>query len=249
MRLKLISCEIFYREMCAAIARSINRIDVEFLPKGLHDIGQEKMLNRLRSALEAMDESNYDAVLLGYGLGNNGVAGLTARSVPLVIPRAHDCITLFLGSKERYADYFQDHPGTYFLTTGWIERGLDLGEMTHLSVQHIHGLDQPYEQLAAKYGEDNAKYLYEQFGNMTKNYQRFTFVEMGLEPDARFEKRAKEEADRRGCVLEKIQGDMSLFQRLVDGDWKEDDFLVVPPGRRIAAKVDDGILCLEECES
>ncbi|MEW6236706.1 MAG: DUF1638 domain-containing protein [Candidatus Omnitrophota bacterium] len=249
MRLKLISCEIFYREMCSSIARSVNRIDVEFLPKGLHDIGQEKMLSRLRSALDAVDESNYDAVLLGYGLCNNGVAGLAARSVPLVIPRAHDCITLFLGSKERYANYFQNHPGTYFLTTGWIERGIDLGEMNQLSVQHIHSLDRTYEQLAAKYGEDNAKYLYEQFGNMTKNYQRFTFVEMGLEPDARFEQRAKEEADRRGCVLEKIQGDMSLFQRFVDGDWNENDFLVVPPGRRIAAKVDDGILCVEERES
>ena len=44
MQLKLIACEIFYREMCAAVARSPNQVDVEFLPKGLHDIGAEGLV-------------------------------------------------------------------------------------------------------------------------------------------------------------------------------------------------------------
>ena len=39
MRLKLISCEVLYREMCAAISRAPHEVDVEFLPKGLHDEG------------------------------------------------------------------------------------------------------------------------------------------------------------------------------------------------------------------
>ena len=123
MRLKLIACEILYRELCAAVARSINQVDVEFLPKGLHDIGQAGMSARLEEVLAAVDESQYDAVLFGYALCSNGLVGLTARSIPLVVPRAHDCITLFLGSKERYLDYFQKQPGVYFKTSGWIERG------------------------------------------------------------------------------------------------------------------------------
>ena len=112
MRLKLISCEIFYREMCAAVARSIHLIDITFLPKGLHDIGQEQMLPRLQEAVDAVDASRYNAILLGYGLCNLGIVGLTARSIPLVIPRAHDCITLFFGSRRRYQEYFDAHPGT-----------------------------------------------------------------------------------------------------------------------------------------
>ena len=107
MRLKLIACEILYRELCAAVARSVNQVDVEFLPKGLHDIGQAGMSARLTEVLAAVDESQYDAVLFGYALCSNGLVGLTARRIPLVVPRAHDCITLFLGSKERYLDYFQ----------------------------------------------------------------------------------------------------------------------------------------------
>ena len=125
MRLKLISCEIFYREMCAAVARSPHRIDIEFLPKGLHDIGSKKMLERLQEAVDHVE--NYDAVLLGYALCNNGLAGLTARSLPLVLPRAHDCITLFLGSKERYLEYFSDHPGVYPADTGFALLSAHLG--------------------------------------------------------------------------------------------------------------------------
>ena len=55
VRLKLISCEIFYREMCAAVARSPHQVDIEFLPKGLHDIGSAKMSARLQEAVDAVD--------------------------------------------------------------------------------------------------------------------------------------------------------------------------------------------------
>jgi len=78
MRLKLISCEIFYREFCAAISRSVNTVEVEFLTKGLHDVGAETMRERLQAAIDGVDSSRYEAVLLGYGLCNNGIAGLTA---------------------------------------------------------------------------------------------------------------------------------------------------------------------------
>ena len=70
------------------MARSINQVDVEFLPKGLHDIGQAGMSARLAEVLAAVDESQYEAVLLGYALCSNGLVGLTARNIPLVVPRA-----------------------------------------------------------------------------------------------------------------------------------------------------------------
>ena len=142
MRLKLIACEILYRELCWAVARSPNRVDLEFLPKGLHDIGQEGMSRRLQEVLAGVDPSQYDAVLFGYGLCSNGVVGLSAREVRLVIPRAHDCITLFFGSKDRYLEYFQGHPGTYFKTSGWIERGEDLEQLAPQSIQHRSGMAQ-----------------------------------------------------------------------------------------------------------
>lgn len=248
MRLKLISCEIFYREMCAVVAHSPNMVDVEFLPKGLHDIGSDKMLARLQAVLDAVDDAKYDAVVLGYGLCGMGLVGLTARSVPVVVPRAHDCITHFLGSKERYAEYFQNHPGVYFKTTGWIERGNDLGQLTQQTLRKS-GLGYTYAELVEKYGEDNAKFLYEELCDTTRNYQQFTFIEMGVEPDARFERTTREEAAKRGWRFEKIRGDMSLLERLVDAEWDDRDFLVVPPGWRIVPRYDESVIGAEPADS
>lgn len=245
MRLKLIGCEIFYRELCALVARSVNKVDLEFLPKGLHDLGAKPMLARVQECVDRVNGADYDAVLLGYALCGNGITGLQARSLPLVVPRAHDCITLFLGSKERYQAYFDSHSGVYFKTTGWIERGEKAGELTQLSHRKL-GFGYSYEELVEKYGEENAQFLMEQIGDQTRNYGQITFIEMGLEPDGSFQKRAREVADQRGWAYEEIKGDLGLMRRLVDGPWEEPEFLVVPPGRRIAVRYDSSIIGLEE---
>ena len=248
MRLKLLSCEIFYREFCAAMSRSPNTVDVEFLTKGLHDIGSEGMLERLQSAIDRV-EPTYDAILMGYGLCNNGLAGLTARSVRLVVPRAHDCITLFLGSKERYLEYFENNPGVFYETTGWLERGDNNGELSQLALGKKMGMDLSYEQLVARYGEDNAGYLRDELGNLAKNYRQITFIEMGVEPDASFERQAREKAQARGWNFNTVKGDMGLIQRLVDCVWDDREFLIVPAGWKIAADYDAGIISAQRATS
>ncbi len=242
MRFKLIACEVFYRELCAAAARSPHTIDLEFLPKGLHDIGSAGMVTRLQAAVDRVEQERYSAILLGYALCNNGTVGLCARSVPLVIPRAHDCITVFFGSSARYFEYFNRHPGVFYKTTGWIERGEAEGEYRQLSIAHKAGMDRTYEELVEKYGEDNARYLYEELGQFARNYGQLTFIEMGIEPDGSFEQNARDEAARRGWAFEKVTGDMSLIHRLVNGRWDPNDFLVVPPGKAIAPSYDDRII-------
>lgn len=244
MRLKLVSCEIFFREMCATVATSPHQIDIEFLPKGLHDIGSEGMLARLQEAVDRVDPLRHEALILGYALCNNGTRGLVARTVPIVIPRAHDCITLFFGSRQRYVDYFNANPGTYFKTSGWIERGNDTGEMRQLSIPHRTGMDLSYDELVEKYGEDNAQYLWANLCDPMRNYRQLTYIEMGVEPDDRFESETRREAEVRGWQYDKVRGDMVLFRRLCHGDW-DDDFLVLQPGERVAVPLDDGILRAE----
>ena len=231
MRLKLISCKVLYREMCAAVARSPHQVDMEFLPMGLHDQGGPAMRARLQEAVDRVDATPYDAVLLGYALCGNGVAGLESRTLPLVIPRAHDCIALLMGGRERYQSYFENHPGVFFRSTGWLERGEDLDQAA---------------LLIACYGEDNGRYLFEQFNGYQRNYRQLAYIATGLEPDGSFEQQAREEAARRGWQFESIQGDLGLFDRLVAGDWDEADFLVVPPGWRVKPTYDGGIIDKEQ---
>lgn len=209
MKLKLISCEVFYREMCAAISQSPNQVDIEFMPKGLHDLPCRDMRQRLQDVLDQVDAAKYEAVLFGYGLCNNGLHDLRAGAVPFVLPRAHDCMTLFMGSKERYLDYFQENPGVYFRTSGWIEGGEANGELEQQSIGYKAGLDQPYEELVKKYGEDNAQYLFDVLCNTKKHYRQLTYIEMGVEPDDRFEKHSQEEAQQHNFSYEKSLGTWS----------------------------------------
>ncbi len=241
MRLKLITCEALYREMCDAVARSPHQVDIEFLPKSLHDQGSAGMRRELQQRVDRVPVG-YDAVLLGYGLCGNGLHGLAARSIPLVAPRAHDCITLLLGSSERYLEYFDSHPGTYFRSTGWLERGESATQLA----RPRSGTTYTLEELVAAYGEENGRYLFDEMTRYQRSYSTLAYIETGLEPDTSFEQRARAEAAARGWTFEKLRGDLSLLYRLVSGAWDAREFLVVPPGARIAARHNRDIISIEE---
>jgi ADP-ribose pyrophosphatase YjhB (NUDIX family) len=242
VRLKLIACEALYREACAAVARSPHQVDIQFVPKGLHNQGGPAMRDRLQQLVDRVDAECCDAILLGYGLCGNGVAGLSGRALPLVVPRAHDCIALLMGGRERYRGYFEDNPGVYFRSTGWLERGEDLAQATQQVVRDKTGVGYTLDDLIAKYGEENGRYLFEQFNGYQRNYRQLTFIATGLEPDRRFEEQARAEAERRGWQFASVPGDLRLFEQLVSGEWPESDFLVVPPGWRIKPTYDGGVM-------
>ena len=242
MRLKLISCEVLYREMCDAVAGSPHQVDVEFLPKGLHDLGFSTMRKRLQDTVDATDPEKYDAILLGYALCGNGTVGLAARALPLVIPRAHDCIALLMGGRERYQNYFEQNRGVYFRSTGWLERGEDLEQDTLRVVRNRTGAGQTLEALVSKYGQENGEYLFQQLNAYQRAYRQLTYIATGLEPDDSFEEKARDEAARRGWRFERIAGDLSLFERLLAGDWNEEEFLIIPPGWRVTATYGTDIL-------
>jgi hypothetical protein len=243
MRIKLIACEVFFRELCHVLARATNQVDVEFLPKGLHDLPSGLMSGRLQERIDAVEPGRYDRIVMAYGLCNNGTSGLVARHTPLVIPRGHDCITVFLGDRTRYARYFADHPGTYFLTSGWIERGENGSDLSQLSVARKSGMDMTYAELVEKYGEENAAFLHETLHtNKAQHYGHYTFIEMGVEPDGRFRAEAERRATAKGWTFSHEAGDMSVIAQLVDGPWADDIFLNIAPGSRLAPSFNDDIV-------
>jgi hypothetical protein len=242
MRIKLIACEILYRELCLCAAHSPNVVDLEFVTQGLHDLGAEKMKSRIQEHVDRVDPRRYDAVALGFALCNNGVVGIMAREIPVIVPRAHDCITLFLGSRKRYQEVFDENPGTYFKTTGWYERDHENLESCDDSIVSSLGIGKTREQLVAEYGEENAKYIAEFLGDWLQNYSRFVFIRMGVGPEDKAEEETKTEAERRGWKFESVRGDLRLLQMLCDGDWPEDEFLVVEPGHVALADYDGRII-------
>lgn len=239
-RYMLIACAVVYRECyhCAAVCR--NTIDIRLCDKGLHDIGAPKMCAKLQAEIDAVDCSRYDAILLGYGLCNNGTIGLRAP-VPIVIPRAHDCITLLMGSKERYRRYFDANPGTYFWSSGWIERGTSslVNEESTTSAMGIRS----YDDYVKEYGEETAKYLMETLGSM-KHYTKLAYIDTHTGDFPEYKADARQQAAGNGWEYEEISGSTELLMRLVNGEWNDNDFVVIAPGRSTAPSYNDGILKL-----
>jgi hypothetical protein len=247
-KLKFIGCEIVHREACWLAATSPDLVDVEFLRKGLHDLETPDMVARVQAAIDVVDPyAGYEAVLLGYARCNDGLVGVTARDIPLVVPRGHDCITFFFGSRAAYRSYFDAHPGTYFLTSGWSERNIEEGTdyakpaYGKQGVMGKLGLTESYEEMVEKYGKENADFLADTLGDWRKNYSKYLYLTMGVCDETALIEAARADAARMGWQFEVREGSLKLLSRLFNGPWDE-DFLVVPPGKRIVARNDEMIL-------
>jgi hypothetical protein len=229
LKLKVVACGVLARELyrIAAAAKSI--IDIQLLPQGLHD-EPDKLRQRLQQQIDALPEEgmHYDAILLGYGLCCNGLAGITARNIPLIVPRGHDCITILLGSKETYKDYFDTHGGVYWYSPGWIERSLQPGKERY---------ERTLQQYTERYGEDNALYLMETENSWHKEYSLATYIDWEMPDSEEYKGYARECAAYLGWGYDELPGDKGLLQHLLNGDWNNDEFLTVPPGSIIVPNV------------
>ena len=241
MKLKCLSCEALARMVYSSAAQTPHVVDVEVFRLGLHN--EPKSLRaRLQQAIDANVGAGYEAIVLAYALCGQATAGLVARDVPLVIPRAHDCITLFLGSRARYQQEFVDHPGTYWYALDYMQRrdksstSLALGSgMDNTNMQDV------YQEYVTKYGEDNANYLMEVMGAWQNHYQRAAFIDVGVGDGTPVEEMAQAEAERRGWAFDRVLGNLKLVRNLLFGEWNE-DYLVIPPGQRIVMAYDDQIV-------
>lgn len=243
MRLKVIFCQALTYEMNAVISRSAHIVDAEALTMGLHDLGAG-MRAHLQHSIDAADSLGYDAIVLGYALCGRGTENIRAGQSRLVMPRAHDCIALLMGDRHLYADYFAQHPGTYYRSPGWIEfQSPDkLLEPGWAMTSHTLGERRSREELVAQYGEENGNFLFEQFTAYRRHYTGLTYISTGVASDGACREQARAEAAREGWKFEEVKGSLSLLERLVNGPWDERDFLIVPPGAQVVATLGDGIV-------
>jgi len=251
MRLKVIACEVVARELYACAARARCSVDVTLLPQGLHD-NSDTLRGRLQAMIDAVDPERFDALLLGYGLCNNSLSGVRAGHVPMIVPRAHDCITLLLGSKVRYAKLFAECPGTYWFSSGWLECRDRRGE--RIDPRQNSGLGPLYktinaDDLVARYGKEIGQYLSEFMGHWEGRYTRGVLIRFDFDRDLRHDVEVRRLCQERGWRFEEVPGDISLLQAACNGQWDEARFLTVAPGQAVRPCYDDAILSAEPCQS
>jgi hypothetical protein len=243
MRIKCLGCDALARMIYLSAAHSPHIVDISIFRLGLHRKPVD-LQARLQAEIDEAQGQGYDAITLAYGLCGKATYGLTARDVPVVIPKAHDCITLFLGSRERYRQQHENMPGTYWYALDYIERGALTKEKFSLGSGMDDGRDigDVYDEYVAKYGQDNADYLMEVMGAWRSHYERAAFIDLGIGHSQAVEAQAQEEAARRGWSFERITGDLVLINRLLSGAW-EHDFVVLKPGQKLDMAYNDDIIC------
>lgn len=232
-----ITCEVLARPIYLAAAHSPHVVDIELMPRGLHEeVG--KLQQALQDQINRAEGRGYQAILFGYGLCGNGTVGLRAQSIPLVIPRVHDCITLLLGDAQRYEQEFTKIPGTYWYSQDFLERRDISGKFSTLGPISDEHLAEQHEAFVKKYGKDNADYLMETLCAWHTFYQRAVYIDMQSANIENLVKQAENEARQRGWVFEKMTGDLVLLRQLLNGNWHEGEskaYCVVPPHHVVEA--------------
>lgn len=248
MRLKVISCKVLTRELGYLSADCPNVLDISWLRQGYHD-NPELLHNILQECIDKIDSGDdpfscsrtvgdFDAIVLGYGLCSNGICGVQSKRYPIVVPRAHDCITLFLGSKERYRELFEQiGGGAFWYTPGWIENSL------------VPSQDADAKKLAEyieTYGEDNAEYLMQLEETWMKGYKDVAYVQM---PNIRYPDYrgyARNCSDYLGWDYHEYKGEDTLLRDLIGGNWDNERFLVIPPNHTCEQSYDEAIIKIKE---
>ena len=85
-------------------------------------------------------------------------------------------------------------------------------------------------EYAAKYGQDNAKYLMEVEQSWTTAYKLATYVDWDWPEAAQQKEFTRRCAEEMGWDYEELLGDSGLLQRLLDGDWCPEEVFVLEPG-------------------
>ncbi len=238
---KVLACKIFQRELAQVMLTCPNALDVTFMRQELH-MTPAKLRDALQKEIDLIESGQdlhtnegrfgeMEAILLGYGLCSNALTGIKSSRLPLVIPRAHDCITMFMGSKERYADYFEKVKGTYFYSQGWLDLGVDIGHSD---------IERKRNEYMEKFDgdEDTVEYLLEMDKEMLKNYHYLTYITWPGMDNARGVAAAEKIAREAGMELLPYEGSNRLMADFVNGNWNEEDFLILQPGQELQPSYD-----------
>jgi hypothetical protein len=240
-RIAVVACAVLETEVRILAADLPQVVRIEVLEQGIHT-EPDKLRQQVLQAIDRIENDFAVAstgadpppgIALVYGLCSRGVEGVRTRRSPLALPRAHDCITILLGDKERYARYVAENPGTYWYSHGWIATHSQPGQERY---------DRLYRQYREKFGEEDAKYLMETEQHWFKTYTRATFVDLTIGATPADVQYTQECAKWLGWNYDLQRGDPALLRDLLAGQWDNDRFLVLKPGETLAVTADERIV-------
>ncbi len=231
-RIGLIACRVFEDEITLHGGGSPLIVETRYLEVGLHD-HPDNLRKAVQAEIDAFDaRDDIVAVVLAYALCGRGTAGLRAGRHRLVIPRGHDCMTVFMGTKEKFACQQAAAPDSYYYTPGWMKANRCPGPGRLESLR---------AEFSEKFEPDDVDFLIESEKANWAQHGRAVYLDLGT-PNAD-EKAAEAEvaAKALGWKFERIPGDPTLLKDLLSGRWDSERFQIVEPGSTLDHSPDDKI--------
>ncbi len=231
-RIALIACRVFEAEIALHGGGAPHIAVTRFLEIGLHD-HPDGLRAALQAEIDALDaRDDFSAIVLAYALCGRGTAGLRAGRHRLVVPRAHDCITVFMGSKEKFACQQAASPDSYYYTPGWMEANRTPGPAR---------LEALREEFLKKFDPEDVEFLIESEREQWAQHGRAVYLDLGTPGANEKADEAAESARALGWKFERIPGDPSLLRDLLAGKWDAARFQIVEPGQALAHAPDERI--------
>jgi hypothetical protein len=184
---------------------------VTFVESGKH-IWPDKLRDCIQESIDSVPAGK--TILLAFGFCGNSMVGVQSRSHTLVMPRAADCIPLFLGSRktrEAYGIY------TYFFTKGYLESESNILR--------------DYERVMKKYGQKRSLRVMRE---MMKHYKTIAIVDTGAFDPGEVAEKVAPLAGLIDVPVSVVPGNLRIIDALLAGDWGEDEFLIIPGGSEIS---------------
>jgi hypothetical protein len=102
------------------------------------------------------------------------------------------------------------------------------------------GLDRSYEDFVNQYGQENARYIMETLAlsRDANTDDRVIYIDVPETSREEYASLCRENAEKDGRKFIRVEGDIRLICRLVEGSWDEEEFLIVEPGQKTRAVYD-----------
>ena len=193
MSIGIICCKVLEKEIRHVVRDVPEVCHLEVMEWGLHT--QPDLLSKtLCQHVEVLQEK-VQAIVLGYGRCQALDNIPQTYKVPVYYPRAEDCIGVLLGQK-RYDQELRNEAGTWFLTPGWTEMGMEFIfhelQLNHLAQKNIDPL-----KLAHR---------------MLKDYTRALFIDTGVGNPKRLLDKAQMIAEEFDLRLETTRGSLKQLE-------------------------------------
>lgn len=245
----VVACEELYSE----VERLAPDAAVRYVPQELHEFPvnvpvEADIRSALQGAVDDLDGPDLERLVLVYANSGGGLAGVRTTHAPLVVSRVDDGVSLFTPETEPSAMGEAKAAGTYYLTRGLVDCGVDSYKLYRAYRNDLADLEARFERASAAHpdlrvtwgdgdrfaaaverGRELAPELVERFfHDVLGYYERVRLLDTGALYDlhheyaatvrAFVERLSAEHGDGHDVDLSVVDGDLALLSRLLTVD-------------------------------